>query len=69
MYHEGEGVEKDEEKAAYHWEKAAIGGHPQARYNLGSIEEENGNIERSVKHLIFSNRRIDEKALETLFTW
>ena len=49
-YHEGDVVEKDEEKAVYHYEKAAIGGHPCARHNLGCYEEENGNVERSVKH-------------------
>ena len=54
MYEEGEGVEKDEEKAAYHWEIAAMGGHPWARHNLACHEEVNGNIERSVKHLIIA---------------
>jgi tetratricopeptide (TPR) repeat protein len=50
MYWEGEGVEKDEKKAVYHYEKAAIGGHPDARHDLACIEEKNGNIERAVKH-------------------
>jgi hypothetical protein len=54
MYYEGEGVEKDEEKMVYHWEKAAIGGHPHARNNLGYYEEENGNKERAVKHFIIA---------------
>ena len=36
MYSEGgEGVEKDKKKQLYHLEEAAIGGHPDARYNLG----------------------------------
>ena len=34
MYRRGEGVEKDEEKAVYHYEEAAMGGHPWARNNL-----------------------------------
>jgi tetratricopeptide (TPR) repeat protein len=51
MYHKGCGVEKDEEKKVYHLEQAAIGGHPNARHELGRIEHENGNIERAVKHL------------------
>ena len=46
MYRQGRGVEKDEESSNYHDEKAAIGGHPQARCNLGCTEEINGNIER-----------------------
>jgi len=55
MYYEGEGVEKDLENAIYHWEKAAIGGHPVARHNLASYEaKNNGNIERAVKHLIIA---------------
>jgi tetratricopeptide (TPR) repeat protein len=54
MYEEGEGVEKDQEKAIHHYEKAAIGGHPYARYNLACIEHENGNTERAVKHYIIA---------------
>ena len=46
LYHDEEGIYKDEGKAVYYYEKAAIGGNPDARYNLGCIEEENGNIER-----------------------
>jgi tetratricopeptide (TPR) repeat protein len=54
MYMEGEGVEKDEEKAVDHWEKAAIGGHPYARHNLACYAEYNGNVEIAVKHLIIA---------------
>jgi TPR repeat protein len=54
MYRKGEGVEKDEEKAVYHWEKAAIGGHPFARHNLGCVEGTNGNAERAAKHFIIA---------------
>ena len=54
MYEMGRGVEEDVEKAVYHDEKAAIGGHPQARYNLAYIEEANGNMERAVKHFIIA---------------
>ena len=52
MFWQGEGVEKNEEKAVYHFEIAAIGGHPGARHILAQIEGRNGNIERSVKHFI-----------------
>ena len=54
MYGMGEGVEKDMEKAVFHLEKAAIGGHPYARHELGCIEWKNGNIERAVKHFIIA---------------
>ena len=30
--------------------KAAIGGHPRARYILGCLEEGNGIVDRAVKH-------------------
>ena len=54
MYWKGNGVGMDEEKAAYHFEKAAIGGDPGARHLIAFTEEENGNIERAVKHLIIA---------------
>ena len=54
MHWKGEGVEKDEDKAVYHWGTAAIGGHPDARYNLAGIEIKNGNTERAVKHRIIA---------------
>ena len=54
MYRDGHGVEKDRGKAIYHLEEAAIGGHPDARFNLGCEEDESGNIERAVKHYIIN---------------
>jgi len=40
MYYEGQGVEKDKKKDVYHLEQAAIGGHPNARHNLGVVKRE-----------------------------
>ncbi len=54
FYYNGHGVGKDDKKAIYHWEKAAIGGHPDARHNLGVEEGSNGRFERAVKHLIIA---------------
>jgi TPR repeat protein len=54
MYGGDAGVEKDEEMELYHLEEAAIGGHPNARHNLGAIENENGNHERARKHWIIA---------------
>ncbi len=54
LYRKGHGVEKDEEKEIYHLEKAAMGGDPDARHNLGCSEGRNGNIERAVKHFIIA---------------
>ena len=52
MYHNGNGVEKDEKRAVYHWEQAAIGGHPQARAGLAMHEMDNGRFNRAAKHFI-----------------
>jgi hypothetical protein len=54
MYSDGRGVEKDEKKAIYHLEQAAIAGHPAARHNLGCHEGINGRFERAVKHWIIA---------------
>ncbi len=54
LHRDGDGVEKDEEKTIYHWEEAAIAGHPSARYNLGITEWNNGNFERAKKHLLIA---------------
>ncbi len=70
MYVTGEGVEKDEKKAVYHLEKAAIDGHPYARNMLGAIELKNGNSERAVKHMIIAAKLgldLSMKALWDMF--
>ena len=55
MYRNGNSVvEKDEEKAVYHFEQAAIGGNPTARAFLATHEMENGRFERAARHLIIS---------------
>ncbi len=66
-YYKGEGVEKDEEKAVYHYEKAAIGGHPDARHNLAAVEKENGNKERSVNHFIIAANLGNENSMKALW--
>ena len=53
-YHLGLGVEKDEGKEIHHTEEAAIGGHPEARHNLGCSEWKNGNNDRAVRHWIIA---------------
>ena len=54
MYMMGDGVEKDEQKAKYHLEEAAIGGHPHARHYLGCYDWNNDRIDRAVKHFIIA---------------
>ena len=66
MYHQGEGVEKDEKKEMYHLEEAAIGGHPKARHNLGCVDWENYRHERAVKHFIIASNLGYDDALENV---
>ncbi len=66
LYWDGEGVEKDEIKKVYHLEKAAIGGHPTARYNLGLHEELNGRLDRAVKHFIIAAKLEHDKSMKAL---
>jgi tetratricopeptide (TPR) repeat protein len=54
LYYQGEGVEKDMTKALPHLEKAAIGGHPDARSLLADYEVINGRLKRAAKHLIIN---------------
>jgi TPR repeat protein len=41
-------------KAKFHFEATAMAGHEGARYNLGSLETNSGNLERAVKHWIIA---------------
>eukprot|EP00985_Skeletonema_marinoi_P025036 scaffold17964_cov127-Skeletonema_marinoi.AAC.7 len=66
LYRDGEGVGKDRKKEVYHLEEAAIGGHPDARLNLGCIEEDNGRDDRAVKHWIIAANMGHDNSLENL---
>jgi tetratricopeptide (TPR) repeat protein len=68
MYAQGHGVDKDAEKYVYHLEQAAIGGHPEARHNLGCIEGNNGRYERSRKHFIIAANLGYHNSLSNLMT-
>ena len=45
---------------------AAIAGHPDARYNLGSVEWQNGRMDRAVKHYIIAAKQGCDHAIKTL---
>ncbi len=66
MYRKGEGVEKDMKKFIHHSEQAAIGGHPDARFNLGLVELSNGRFERARKHFIIAANLGDHDSLKNL---
>ena len=50
----GRGVEVDKKKAKHFYELAAMNGDVDARYNLGRMEAQAGNIARAYKHYILS---------------
>lgn len=50
----------------HHWEVAAIGGHPSARYNLGWHESMNGNAQRAIKHWVIAATQGYDDAIEAL---
>ena len=56
MYINGYGVKRDEAKAKYLYEQAAIGGHPYARHRLGIIEGEYGEYGRAIKHFMIASK-------------
>eukprot|EP00984_Skeletonema_dohrnii_P018412 scaffold8594_cov81-Skeletonema_dohrnii-CCMP3373.AAC.1 len=66
LYRDGKGVEKDKKKELHHLEEAAIGGHPDARHNLGCLENRDGRRARAVKHWIIAAKLGDDDSLETL---
>ncbi len=66
MYDHGKGVGKDAGKEIYHLEESAIGGHPDARYNLGFVERSNGNYERAVKHWLIAAAQGEDESIKML---
>eukprot|EP00985_Skeletonema_marinoi_P029850 scaffold29345_cov66-Skeletonema_marinoi.AAC.1 len=46
--------------------EAAIGGHPNARYNLGIEEGNYGNVERAVKHFIIAAKQGYDNSIKPL---
>ena len=66
VYRDGDGVAKDKKKEVYHLEVAAIGGHPDARYNLGNFEAKNGRVVRAIKHWIIAANMGHDDSLDAL---
>ena len=53
-YMRGDGVERDEQKAAHYWEFAAMGRLVDARHNLGCFEARTRNMDRALKHFMIA---------------
>ena len=62
----GGGVEKDEKKALYHLEEAAIAGQPEARFRLGIFDGAEGRFDRMVKHFIIAANLGHDESIQEL---
>ena len=62
-YDKGRGVERDTMKAKHYYSLAAMGGNESARYNLGYLENEAGNVDRATKHWMISAGSGHDKSL------
>lgn len=65
MYGRG-GVEIDKKKAMYYYELAAIGGHLLGRLGIAGHEEDLGNMDRALKHLMIGARCGDSFCLKEI---
>ena len=65
-YNYGQGVEVDMKKANHYYKLSAIGGCTQARYNLGNMEVETGNMERALKHYMIAAENGDNDSLKEI---
>ena len=65
-YDNGRGVEVDKKKAKHYWELAAINGDVKARYNLGFVEVEAGNMHRAMKHYILAAKSGLKQSLDVV---
>ena len=65
-YDDGDGVERDEKKAKYHYGLAALRGDVEARYNLGTFEEHEGNMGRAMKHYMIAAGFGDDDSLNAI---
>ena len=69
LYHKGQqGIMMDKGKYTHHLEEAAIGGHPNARFNLGFEENSDDNIERAMRHWMIAATQGDNDAMKALMT-
>ena len=62
----GSGVEVDMKKARYYFELAAMNGEPDARYNLGVLEKEEGELDRALKHWLIAIEGGNKTALDAI---
>ncbi|EJK73582.1 hypothetical protein THAOC_04782 [Thalassiosira oceanica] len=61
-----DGVQEDKAKAIQFWEKAAMQGHVESRYNLGITEGMKENYDRAVRHFLISAKMGHERSVEKI---
>ena len=59
-------LKKDREKARYHYQIAAMGGHEIARHILGIMELDKGNLSLAMKHWMISARAGFDESLKNV---
>ena len=62
-------VKIDPNAALYHYQQAALGGNEMARYKLGCIEENAGNIDKAIKHFTIAVGTGHKESLDIIRTW
>ena len=65
-YYNGDGVERDEKKAEYYLELAAIEGNVVARRNLGADEYNACNYDKALKHYMIAVRGGDTRSVKVI---
>ena len=63
IYRRGEGVQKDVERGARFFEKAAMLGNAEARHNLGCYKCNRGDYDRAVRHFLISAKMGDKVSI------
>ena len=66
VYYHGDGVEEDKTMGTHHWQQAAIKGHVLSRHSLGCVEDESGNYDLAVQHLMISAKMGDQDSLNNI---
>ena len=59
-------MERDEKKAKYYCDLAAIKGDVHARHNIGCVEGEAGNEHRAMKHFLLAAKAGYTKSLDSV---
>ena len=67
-YSNGRGVEIDKKKANHYYKLSAMRGNVNARYNLGLDEEDEGNMNRALKHYMIAAEGGEPDSLKEIQT-